>query len=88
MQYEMIGHLCYMKTLANEMPRSDNVLFVFYDFETTQDTRFANLVREHDPNLVCVQHFFHSARPALIQKFVSVVERENTLSSRTPWVTF
>ena len=35
MQYKMIGHLCYIKTLANEMPRSDNVLFVFYEFETT-----------------------------------------------------
>ena len=57
MQYEMIGHLCYMKTLANEMPRSDNVLFVLYDFETTQETRITNLVTEHVPNLVCVQHF-------------------------------
>jgi len=33
------GHLCYMATLKNELPRSDNVLFVFYDFETTQDTK-------------------------------------------------
>jgi hypothetical protein len=34
-----IGHLCYMATLKNELPRSDNLLFVFYDFETTQDTK-------------------------------------------------
>ena len=51
----MIGHLCYMKPLANEMPRSDNVLFVFYDFETTQDTSFTDSATEHVPNLVCVQ---------------------------------
>jgi hypothetical protein len=31
--------ICYMATLKNELPRSDNVLFVFYDFETTQDTK-------------------------------------------------
>ena len=57
MQYEMIGHLYYMKSLAYEMPRTDNVLFVFYEFETTQDTRFTDLATEHVPNLVCVQHF-------------------------------
>ena len=34
-----IGHLCYISPLKNEVPRSDNVLFVFYDFETTQDTK-------------------------------------------------
>jgi hypothetical protein len=35
--YKEVGHLCYMKPLKNEVPRSDDVLFVFYDFETTQD---------------------------------------------------
>jgi len=29
-----------MATLKNELPGSDNVPFVFYDFETTQDTKF------------------------------------------------
>ena len=57
MQYEMIGHLYYMKPLANEMPLSNIVLFVFNDFETTQDTSFTDSATEHDPNLVCVQHF-------------------------------
>jgi len=36
------GHYCYMRPLANELPKSDNVLFVFYDFETTQDTRLSH----------------------------------------------
>jgi len=31
MQNEKIGHLCYMRPVSNELPRSDNV-FVFYDF--------------------------------------------------------
>ena len=34
-----IGHLCYMAKLNNDIPRSDNVLFAAYDFETTQDTK-------------------------------------------------
>jgi hypothetical protein len=31
-----------MKKLANKLPRSDKVLFVFYDFETTQGKKLAN----------------------------------------------
>jgi len=33
------GYLCYISTFKNEVPRSDNVLFVFCEFETTQDTK-------------------------------------------------
>jgi len=40
MQNREIGHLCYMKPLIDELVQSDNVLFVFYDFETTQDKIF------------------------------------------------
>jgi len=28
-----------MQPLKNELPSADAVLFVFYDFETTQDTK-------------------------------------------------
>ena len=52
-----IGHLCYMLTLKNELPRSDNVLFVFYDFETTQDTEVSDSATLHVPNLVYFQRF-------------------------------
>jgi len=38
-QHREAGHYCYMRPLTNELRRRDNVLFVFYDFETTQDTR-------------------------------------------------
>jgi len=30
-----------MEPLKNELPRSDDVLFAFYDFETTQYTKFS-----------------------------------------------
>jgi hypothetical protein len=56
-QNREIGHFCFMQPLKNELPRSYNVLFVFYDFETTQDTRFSEKATEHVPNLVCVQQF-------------------------------
>jgi len=56
-QNREIGHLCYMRPLMNESPRSSNVLFVFYDFETTQDTKFSDSGTEHIPNLVCLQEF-------------------------------
>ena len=43
-QNKEVGHFCYIKPLKNELTRSDDVLCVFYDFETTQDTKF--LVRQ------------------------------------------
>ena len=46
-----------MKPLLNDLPRSDNVLFVFYDFETTQDTKISDSATVHIPNLVCLQQF-------------------------------
>jgi len=52
-----IGHLCLMVTLKNELPRSDNVLFVFYDFETTQDTKVTESATLHVHNLVCLQQY-------------------------------
>jgi len=55
-QYKDIRHLCYMAMLKDEMPRSDNVVFV-YDFETTQDTKISDSETLHVPNLVCLQQF-------------------------------
>ena len=52
-----VGHLCYMRPLTNILPSSDNVLFVFYDFETTQDLKFTDSATMHVPNLVCLQQF-------------------------------
>jgi hypothetical protein len=46
-----------MAMLKNELPRSDNVLFVFYDFETTQDTTVIESATLHVPNLVCLEQY-------------------------------
>jgi len=52
-----IGHLCYMPMLKDKLARSNNVLCVFYDFETTQDTKVSESATLHVPNLVCLQQF-------------------------------
>jgi hypothetical protein len=74
----VIGHLCYMATLKNELPRSDNVLFDFYDYETTQDTEVSDWATLHVPNLVCLQRFCIQCEiSADIDDAFSVVVREN-----------
>jgi hypothetical protein len=45
-----------MQPLKNELPRID-VLFVFYGFENTQDTKISENAIEHIPKLICVQQF-------------------------------
>ena len=35
------GHLCFMRPLKNALPAGDRVLYVFYDFETTQTSRYS-----------------------------------------------
>jgi len=49
-----------MATLKNELPRSGNARFVFYDFETIQDTKVAELASLHVPNLVSLKSFVHN----------------------------
>ena len=46
-----------MQPLKDALPRSDDVLFVFYDFQTTQEARYSELATLDVPNLVCVQQF-------------------------------
>jgi hypothetical protein len=46
-----------MSPLSNRVPRSDKVLFLFYDFETTQNTKRTNTSFENVPNLLCVHQF-------------------------------
>jgi len=52
-----INHLCYMQPLKNEVPSAHNVLFVFYDFETSQDTKISETAKLHVTILVCLQQF-------------------------------
>jgi hypothetical protein len=46
-----------MKPSKNELKRSDDVLFVFYGFETTQETKFSDIANVRIPMLVCLQQF-------------------------------
>ena len=39
------------------MPSADDVLFVFYDFKTSQDTKIRETAKLHVPILVCLQQF-------------------------------
>jgi hypothetical protein len=50
-------HFCYMQPLKKVLPSGDRVLYVFSDFETTQNTRYSNTARLHVPNLVCIQQY-------------------------------
>ena len=46
-----------MQPLKNELPSADDVLFVFYDFQTLQDTKISETAKLHVPILVCLQEF-------------------------------
>ena len=47
-----------MRPLVNVPASSERVLYVFYHFETTQDTKHSDMTNEHVPNLVCLQQFY------------------------------
>ena len=80
------GHYCYMRPLVNELPRSDNVLCVFYDFETTEDTRLTESSTVHIPNLACIQNFCTVCENDLIlTRHVCGVLRGNMRSGMIPW---
>jgi len=47
-----------MRPLKDVLPaNADNVLYIFYDFVTTQNMMYSDTAKEHVPNLVCVQQF-------------------------------
>ena len=50
----------FMRPLKNVLPAGDRVLYVFYDFETTQKTRYSDTATLHNPNLLCVQQLCSS----------------------------
>jgi hypothetical protein len=56
-KFRETDHLCYMAPLSPEMPSSYKVLYEFYDFETTQNTKLTESATVHVLNLVCVQQF-------------------------------
>jgi len=84
-QNKEVGHFCYIKPLKMELPRSDEVLFVFYDFETTQDTKFSDKANVHIPMLVYLQQFFTACEIKTISTWIaSAVIGNAILSSSVP----
>jgi translation initiation factor IF-1 len=53
-----LGHLFYVYPLQEKVVSGDRVLYVFYDFDTTQDTACTDTWFVHLPNLMCVQQVF------------------------------
>ena len=57
-QNRNVDHLCYLKPLKDVLPdANDKVLYLFYDFETTQNTKYSDKATLHVPDLVCLQQF-------------------------------
>ena len=57
-QKKDVDHLCYMRPLKDALPSTgEKVLYVFYDFETIQNTRYVDEANLHVHYLVCVQQF-------------------------------
>jgi len=54
-----------MRPLKDALPdASDKVLYVFYDFETTQNTHYSDKATLHVPDLVCFQQFCSQSEDA------------------------
>ena len=50
-----VGHLRYMRPLKDVLPaKADKVLYVFYDFESTQSKRYSDTAKSLVPNPVCM----------------------------------
>jgi len=63
-----------MRPLKVVLPaNADNVLYVFYDFETTQNKTYSDMAKAKLPNLVCVQQF--CARCELMEEVSKDCER-------------
>ena len=53
-----VGHLCYMRPLKVFLAaNAGTVLYVIYDFETTQNKRYSDIAKVDVPILACVQTF-------------------------------
>ena len=46
-----------MRPLKDVLPANANNVYIFYDFETTQNKTYSHTAKEHVLNLVCVQQF-------------------------------
>jgi len=57
-QNRQVGHLSYVRPLKDVLPtNADKVLYVFYDFVTTQNKRYSDTAKANETKLICVQQF-------------------------------
>ena len=61
---------------------------LFYDFETTQDTKFSENTKEHIPILVCIQHFCSACEMQKDIEIVSVVVGDAIHSTTIQWAIY
>ena len=52
-QNRKVVHLCYMSPLKNVLPAGLKLLYVFHDFESTQNAKYSDKTMLHVPNLIC-----------------------------------
>ena len=64
-------------------PASVTVLYVFYDFETTQNTEYTAAAKLHVPNLVCVQQF--CSRCEDVEECLRCGKRKHSFWQETVW---
>jgi hypothetical protein len=54
-----VGHVSIIRPLKDLLPsNANNVLYVFYNFETTQNLTYSDTAKEHVPNFVRVKRFW------------------------------
>ena len=61
-QNKEAGHLCFMRPFKNVLPAGDRVSYVFYDFETSRNTRYSETATLHIPNRLCLQQYCFEVR--------------------------
>jgi len=59
-----VVHLCYMRPFKNVLPACDKLFYVFYDFQTTQNTKFSDRASYMFQILFGCSSFVRSARNA------------------------
>jgi len=76
-----IGHLSYMRSLKNVLPSAgDKVLYVFYDFETSQIRRYSDKPTLHYLNSSTCNSSVRIARMRKTWKVACNAARGSTLS--------
>jgi len=73
-----------MRALKDVLPANvDRVLYAFYDFETTQNTRFSDKAKAHYPISSMCNYFVRSARKWKKTEIACDANRDGTRFGKT-----